>query len=144
MNKERLKRIIEDLKECNSDIYECIEVLNSNTDKLVLKLAKSSLRQLFVSFHTILEDLSSILIKEVKRFKVGMTLSESLKILKEEGILDSDTYMFLEKSRLIRNRIAHRYKEPSHEELLKHISINISKLETVLKIAASYLDAPNL
>ena len=139
MNKERLKRIIEDLKECNGDIYECIEVLNSNTDKLVLKLAKSSLRQLFVSFHTILEDLCSILIKEANRFKVGMSLSESLKILKDEGILDLDTYLFLEKSRLIRNRIAHRYKEPSHEDLLKHISTNVNNLEKVVKVAASYL-----
>ncbi len=139
MNKERLMRIIEDLKECNSDIYECIEVLNSNNDKLVLKLAKSSLRQLFVSFHTILEDLCSILIKEINRFKVGMSLSESLKILKEEGILDADTYLFLEKSRLIRNRIAHRYKEPSHEDLLSHIEKNINNLESVVKVASRYL-----
>ncbi|MEG2017906.1 MAG: HepT-like ribonuclease domain-containing protein [Clostridium sp.] len=139
MNKERLKRIIEDLKECNNDIYECIEVLQSNSDRLVLKLAKSSLRQLFVSFHNILEDLCSILIKEVNRFKVGMSLSESLKVLKEEGILDDETYIFLEKSRLIRNRIAHRYKEPSHEDLLNHISVSISNLDRVVKIAASYL-----
>lgn len=139
MNKERLKRIIEDLKECNSDIYECIEVLQLNSDRLVLKLAKSSLRQLFVSFHTILEDLCSILIKEVNRFKVGMSLSESLKILKEEGIFNEETYIFLEKSRLIRNRIAHRYKEPSHEDLLQHISANVENLQGVVRVAASYL-----
>lgn len=139
MNKERLKRIIEDLKECNSDIYECIEVLQFNSDRLVLKLAKSSLRQLFVSFHTILEDLCSILIKEVNRFKVGMSLSESLKILKEEGIFNEETYIFLEKSRLIRNRIAHRYKEPSHEDLLQHISANVENLQGVVRVAASYL-----
>lgn len=139
MNKERLMRIIEDLKECNSDIYECIEVLNSNNDKLVLKLAKSSLRQLFVSFHTILEDLCSILIKEINKFKVGISLSESLKILKDEDVLDAETYLFLEKSRLIRNRIAHRYKEPSHEDLLSHVSANIKSLEAVVKLAGSYL-----
>jgi len=121
MNKERLMRIIEDLKECSSDIDECIEVLNSSNDNLVLKLAKSSLRQLFVSFHTILEDLCSILLKEIKKFKIGITLSESLKILKEVGILDEELYIFLEKSRLIRNRISHRYKEPSQEELMGFI-----------------------
>lgn len=139
MNKERLMKIIEDLKECNSDIYECIEVLHSNKDNLVLKLAKSSLRQLFVSFHTILEDLCSILLKEINKFKVSMTLSDSLKVLRDEGILDEETYRFLEKSRLIRNRIAHRYKEPSHEDLLSHIEKNRNNLESVVQVASRYI-----
>ncbi|WP_346871104.1 hypothetical protein [Clostridium sp. UBA5119] len=65
MNEERLMRIIEDLKECSSDIEECIEIIKTSNDRLLLKLAKSSLRQLFVSFHTILEDLCSIILKEI-------------------------------------------------------------------------------
>lgn len=88
MNEERLMRIIEDLKECSSDIEECIEIIKTSNDRLLLKLAKSSLRQLFVSFHTILEDLCSIILKEIKRFKIGISLSDSLKIFREEGILD--------------------------------------------------------
>ncbi|MEG0308794.1 MAG: HepT-like ribonuclease domain-containing protein [Clostridium sp.] len=140
MNKERLMRIIEDLKECSSDIYECVEVLNSSNDNLVLKLAKSSLRQLFVSFHTILEDLCSIILKEIRRFKIGITLSESLKILKEEGILDEDIYISLEKSRLIRNRISHRYKEPSHEELVSHIVKYDDEFKAIVKIANRYME----
>lgn len=139
MNKERLMRIIEDLKECSSDIEECIEVLNNSNDNLVLKLAKSSLRQLFVSFHTILEDLCSILLKEMKKFKIGITLSESLKLLKESSIYDEEVYIFLEKSRLIRNRISHRYKEPSHEELVSHILKYNGEFKTIEKIANKFL-----
>ncbi|MCS4447708.1 hypothetical protein JTS91_02895 [Clostridium botulinum] len=95
MNKERLLKIIEDMKECKSDIDECIDVLEKYKDnKIMIKLAKSSLRQLFVSFHTILEDLCSIVLKELKKFKVGITLSDSIKLLKDNNIIDKDTYIF--------------------------------------------------
>ncbi len=70
MNKERLIKIIEDLEECLGDIEECINVLETEkNNKLIIKLAKSSLRQLFVSFHTILEDFCSIMLKEIKKYK---------------------------------------------------------------------------
>ena len=125
MNQERLLKIIEDMQECISDIKECIYILeNKQDDKLLIKLAKSSLRQLFVSYHTILEDLSSILLKELKKFRIGITLHESFVIFKNLNLIDEDTFTFLEKSRLIRNRISHRYKEPSHEDLLNHIQMH--------------------
>ncbi|GAA0731087.1 hypothetical protein GCM10008905_33130 [Clostridium malenominatum] len=142
MNKERLLKIIEDMKECVADIDECIEVLGKdNNDKIIIKLAKSSLRQLFVSFHTILEDFSSIVLKELKKFKVGITLSESLSILRESNVFDEETYVFLEKSRLIRNRISHRYKEPNHEELVTHIGKYRDKLDVIIEIAKGYLNS---
>lgn len=140
MNQERLLKIIEDMQECISDINECIYILeNKKDDKLLIKLAKSSLRQLFVSYHTILEDLSSILLKELKKFKIGITLHESFIIFKNLNLIDEDTFTFLEKSRLIRNRISHRYKEPSHEDLLNHIQKYKNEFNIPLNLAKSYL-----
>lgn len=140
MNKERLLKIIEDMQECNADIDECIEILEKFKDnEIMIKLAKSSLRQLFVSFHTIFEDFCSIILKELKKFKVGITLSESLKILNDNSIIDDETFIFLEKSRLIRNRISCRYKEPKHEELLAHIIKDKGKIDTIIRIAKVYL-----
>ncbi|AQR93269.1 HepT-like ribonuclease domain-containing protein [Clostridium saccharoperbutylacetonicum] len=140
MNKERLIKIIEDMQECIVDINECLELLATRKDdKLIIKLSKSSLRQLFVSFHTILEDLCSIVLKEIKKYKIGITLHDSLIILKENGIINEETYVFLEKSRLLRNRISHRYKEPKHEELIEHILTYNNKFEEIVKIAKSYL-----
>lgn len=140
MNQERLLKIIEDMQECISDINECIYILeNKQDDKLLIKLAKSSLRQLFVSYHTILEDLSSILLKELKKFRIGITLHESFVIFKNLNLIDEDTFTFLEKSRLIRNRISHRYKEPSHEDLLNHIQKYKNEFNIPLKLAKSYL-----
>ena len=141
MNQERLLKIIEDMQECISDINECIYILeNKQDDKLLIKLAKSSLRQLFVSYHTILEDLSSILLKELKKFRIGITLHESFVIFKNLNLIDEDTFTFLEKSRLMRNRISHRYKEPSHEDLLNHIQKYKNEFNIPLKLAKSYLN----
>ncbi|NYC73640.1 hypothetical protein DE167_004206 [Clostridium beijerinckii] len=78
MNQERLIKIVEDFQECISDIDECIEILENNSDnKIMIKLAKSSLRQLFVSFNTILEDFTSVTLKSLKKYKIGMTLNDS-------------------------------------------------------------------
>lgn len=140
MNRERLIKIVEDMQECIADINECLDILeNRKNDDLIIKLSKSSLRQLFVSFHTILEELASILLKEIKKYKIGITLHESLIILKKKGIIQEDLYMFLEKSRLIRNRISHRYKEPTHEELFEHILNYKNYFEDVLKIAKLHI-----
>ncbi|MPN13586.1 hypothetical protein SDC9_160908 [bioreactor metagenome] len=128
------------MQECIADINECLDILeNRKNDDLIIKLSKSSLRQLFVSFHTILEELASILLKEIKKYKIGITLHESLIILKKKGIIQEDLYMFLEKSRLIRNRISHRYKEPTHEELFEHILNHNNYFEDVLKIAKLHI-----
>jgi len=140
MNKERLLKIIEDMQECKVDIDECIDILERyNDNEIMIKLAKSSLRQLFVSFHTILEDFCSIVLKELKKFKVGLTLSDSLKLMKDSNVINEDTYIFLEKSRLMRNRISHRYKEPNHEELLAHIIKYRDRIDVIIGIAKAYL-----
>jgi hypothetical protein len=140
MNEERLIKIIEDIQECISDIEECIYILENNNDnKIMIKLAKSSLRQLFVSFHTIMEDFCSIMLKEINKYKIGITLHDSLAILKENNILDEELFIFLDKSRLIRNRISHRYKEPNHEELLKHVLRYKNNLKKIIIIGKKYI-----
>ncbi|MBC2458421.1 MULTISPECIES: HepT-like ribonuclease domain-containing protein [Clostridium] len=140
MNQERLVKIVEDFQECISDIDECIEILKNNSDnKIMIKLAKSSLRQLFVSFNTILEDFTSVTLKSLKKYKIGMTLNDSLEVLKEEKVLDAELFNFLEKSRLLRNRISHRYKEPAHAELFEHVVKYKDDFKKILNIAKQYL-----
>lgn len=141
MNQERLRKVIEDMQECIVDMDECLDVLkNKKDDNLIIKLAKSSLRQLFVSFHTILEDFFSILLKDMKKYKIGISIHESLNILKKDRVINEDIYLFLEKSRLIRNRISHRYKEPKHEELLEHILRYRNNFEDIVRIAKLYIE----
>ncbi|MBB6714431.1 hypothetical protein [Clostridium gasigenes] len=141
MNQERLIKILEDMQECISDIYECLDVLENRTnDSLLIKLSKSSLIQLFVSYHIILEDLSSIILKEIKKYKIGITLHDSFNIFKVSNLIDEDTYIFLEKSILLKNGISHSYKEPTQGDLLEHITIYNKSLDKILKLAKSYLE----
>ncbi|MEG0297393.1 MAG: hypothetical protein RR620_11795 [Clostridium sp.] len=140
MNLERLMRIIEDMQDCIDDIDECLMILETRkNDEIVVKLSKSSLRQLFVSYHTILEDFCSIILKEIKKYKIGISLYESILTLRDNNIIDEETYIFLEKSRLIKNRISHRYKDPKHEELIKHIEMFRPELDKVLIAAKKYI-----
>ena len=48
-------------------------------------------------------------------------------------------FLFLEKSRIIRNRISHRYKEPSHEELFNHIIKYHDNFFDIVTLAKSYV-----
>lgn len=48
-------------------------------------------------------------------------------------------FVFLDKSRLIRSRISHRYKELTHEELLEHILKYKDDFEEVVCIVKGYL-----
>lgn len=141
MNESRLIKVIEDFEECLSDIDECIQILEDDKNSnLTIKLAKSSLRQLFVSFHTILEDFCSIMLREIKKYKIGISLHDALLVLNENKIIDDDLLKVLDKSRLIRNRISHRYKEPGFEELYKHVKLYRDDLRAVADISKKYLN----
>lgn len=85
------------------------------------------------------EDFNSLMLKELKKFKIGVDMKESLNILKQNHVIDEEKHIFLNEARLIRNHISHRYKEPSKEELLSFIGENINCFEEVLTTVKSYL-----
>ncbi|HCQ88636.1 MAG TPA: hypothetical protein DIU45_01315 [Clostridium sp.] len=62
-------------------------------------------------------------------------MKESLSILKNKYIINEKLYLFLNQARLLRNRISHRYKEPSREELLEFIDMNMDNFYEVLAVA---------
>lgn len=97
------------------------------------------LKQIFVDFFITVENLISIILKEVKTFKIGIDMKESLLILHNNNVIDNDMQVFLNQARLFRYRISHRYKEPSREELLEFIDSNSSKFNEVLEVAKEYI-----
>ena len=66
-------------------------------------------------------------------------MKESLIILKDKKIIEEDTYNFLDEARLLRNRISHRYKEPSREQLIEFVNKNLNIFDKVLNIGKSFL-----
>ena len=80
-----------------------------------------------------------ILLKEFKKYKIGIDMKQSLEILKENNVINEEIFEFLNESRLFRNRISHRYKEPTREELIIFIHENIMNFYNTLKIMKSFI-----
>lgn len=139
LNQERLIKIIEDMTEVVKNIKECKEVLETNEESNTTIFIEFGLKQIFADFFITVEDLTSIILKEIKEFKIGIDMKVALGILKNKTVIGDDIYLFLNEARLLRNRISHRYKEPSREELLDFINCNINNFNEVLEVAKKYL-----
>lgn len=77
---------------------------------------------------------------EERLLKVIEDMRESLNILLENKVLSEEEFTFLNESRLLRNRISHRYKEPSKEELLTFINMNTNYFDNIINIALGFLN----
>ena len=138
MNQERLIKIIQDMSESVGDIKECMSIIEKGNDGSEAKFIIYGLKQIFMDFFITVEDFTSIMLKELKKYKIGMDMKQGLEILNAHHVLDEELFIFLNKSRLMRNRIAHRYKEPSKEELLTFIEKYRMDFEKVLEIIKQY------
>lgn len=112
MNRERLLKVIEDMAEVINNLKECKTVLKNSVENNNAIFIEFGLKQIFVNFFITVENLTSLLLKELKKYKIGIDMKASLLIIKENNIIEEDIYNFLNESRLLRNRISHRYKEP--------------------------------
>lgn len=79
------------------------------------------------------------MLKELREFKIGIDMRQSLEILLEKNIIEEDLFEFLNQARLLRNRISYRYKEPTKEELMEFIEENIRMFENVLQVVKNIL-----
>lgn len=139
MNRERLLKIIEDMTEVINNLKECKSVLQNNKEDSNTIFIEFGLKQIFVDFFITVENLTSLILKELKKHKIGIDMKESLIILKDKKIIEEDTYNFLDEARLLRNRISHRYKEPSREQLIEFVNKNLNIFDKVLNIGKSFL-----
>lgn len=139
MNEERLIKIIEDMTEVIKNLKACKEVLETNEEGNTTIFIEFGLKQIFVDFFITVEDLTSIILKEIKESKIGIDMKVALGILKSKKVIEDDIYLFLNEAMLLRNRISHRYKEPSRGELLDFVNCNTNNFDKVLEIAKKYL-----
>ncbi|MEG0326268.1 MAG: HepT-like ribonuclease domain-containing protein [Cellulosilyticaceae bacterium] len=139
MNEQRLMKIIEDMSESVDNIRTCRGLIDKRENDEMTPFVIYGLKQIFVDFFITVEDFNSLMLKELRKFKIGIDMKESLNILKQNQVIDEEKYIFLNEARLIRNRISHRYKEPSKEELLGFIGANIDCFESVLSMVKNYL-----
>lgn len=135
MNEERLIKLIEDMSEVIEHLKDCEEALISEKDNRKALFMEYGLKQIFVDYFITVENFVSMMLKELKKFKIGIDMKTALVIINEANVIDDNVYEFLDNARLIRNRISHRYKEPTRDELIEFISENIDCFSEVLNIA---------
>lgn len=140
MNEERLLKIIEDMTEVVTNLIECKKVLQNSDENNNAIFIEFGLKQIFVDFFITVENLTSLLLKELKKYKIGIDMKASLLILKDNNIIEEDIYNFLNEARLLRNRISHRYKEPSRKEMIEFIEENLIIFDKVLTVAKKCLN----
>lgn len=135
INRDRVLKLLRDLKEWESDFVECTKSLeNCNND--IKKILYHSIRAYFLDFHILCEDYISISLKDLNKYKIDISAIEGMEIIKDSNKISDEFFEFYSKSRRLRNRLAHRYKMPNDEELLLNLKNNlegISELEQAVK-----------
>ena len=82
-----------------------------------------------------------MLLKEHNQYEIGMTIDKAIKKLNDSGCLTNKYSDFLHSARLIRNKIGHRYKQPSVESIIKFLEDNKEILTEIYELMKSYLNA---
>lgn len=126
MNKDRLKKLLYDMKSENKDIEESLKLLDSYSDnELLKKEISNSLKYKYLSMFILYEDFISMLLKEYNLYKIGITVDSAIKILNEKNVLSEELSNYLNSARLLRNRIGDRYKQPKVETLISFLNENV-------------------
>ena len=97
------------------------------------------MRAYFLDFHILCEDFISISLKELNKFKIGISAIEGMEILKDSSCISDDFFHFYFISRKLRNRLEHRYKLPKDEELLLNLNDNLKSIEELESVIATLL-----
>lgn len=134
MNKERLYDIIKNIKETLSLLNKALVKLDTIDDEDLKEIIKSSVKQSFLEYFTLIENFTSLCLKELKLYKISDDMEKSLKKLLQNDVIDENIFNFLNVYRKYRNRIAHVYKQPSVEEIIEFINNNKDNINQVIRI----------
>lgn len=140
MNKERLKKLIFDLQITSNDLNKSLSLLEkfSNDEDMKNELS-NSLKYKYLSLFIIYEDFISMMLKEYNLFEIGMSVDKALRKLNDMGKINEEQHLYLNSSRIIRNKIGHRYKQLSIEDIITFLNENKEAREQFYKFIESYL-----
>lgn len=127
-NRDRILKLIGDLKEWKMDFKACVDSLG-NCDSNIKKLIFHSVRAYFLDFHILCEDYISLTLKELDKYKIDISAIEGMEMLKDCSKVSEKFFGFYCVSRRLRNRLAHRYKMPTDEELLLNLKDNLDNID---------------
>ena len=94
VNHSRVVKLLEDYKEWKSECFECIEEINNNDNEKIKKMLFHSIRAYFLDFHILCEDYISISLKELNKFKIGISAIEGMETLKDSLCISEEFFDF--------------------------------------------------
>ncbi|MGL5766204.1 MAG: hypothetical protein ACRCX8_11245 [Sarcina sp.] len=133
INKDRVLELLEDFRKWENDFKECILQIEKCENEKMGKILYHGGKAYFWDFHILCEDYISINLKELKKFRIDISAIGGMELIKDCGIVDEETLDFYDKSRRLRNRLAHRYKVPEDEVLVKNLEDNMECVEKIQK-----------
>ena len=114
-----------------------IQVLKNNN--IVFDRENHENGRYFLDFHILCEDYISISLKELNKFKIGISAIEGMETLKDSLCISEEFFDFYFISRKLRNRLAHRYKLPKDEELLLNLKENLKNIDELERVIENLL-----
>ena len=140
MNKERLKKLIYDLELTTGDLERSLKLLKKYKEDDEFKLEFSnSLKYKYLSLFILYEDFISMLLKEYGLYEIGISINDAIIKLFNKGYLNECESEFLNSARIIRNKIGHRYKQPSIEAIIEFLEENNNVMLELKKLMNSYI-----
>lgn len=140
MNREKLKKLLYDLNFTTQDLSKSLELIKKYTESPELKLEfANSLKYKYLSLFILYEDFISMLLKENGLFEIGISINDAISKLHSNKFLDENEFLFLNEARLLRNKIGHRYKQPSIEALVNFLDENQTSMKAIENHMKSYL-----
>ena len=92
MNQERLIKIIEDMTEVIKNLKDCKQLLQDLEEDNKTIFIEFGLKQIFVDFFITVENLTSMILKELKKYKIGIDMKASLIILVENKVIGEQAH----------------------------------------------------
>lgn len=141
MNKDRLKRLLYDLEITTKDLNKSLNLLKKYSDDEEMKDEFSnSLKYKYLSLFIIYEEFISMMLKEYNLYEIGISVDKAIKKLTNKNYFAKEQSDFINSARLIRNKIGHRYKQPSIENIIGFLDENKNMIEDIHDLIRSYLD----
>lgn len=140
MNKERLKKLIYDLRITMNEINHSIVLIEKyDSDKELVEEFSNSLKYKYLSLFIIYEEFISMLLKEYNLYEIAMSIDSGLKKLNSRGYLTEKKYKFFNEARIIRNRIGHRYNQPSIDVVIEFLRGNETIINEIFTWINEYM-----
>lgn len=133
INNMRLNNIISNFSECLMDTDYSLMRLEKSEDRMERRVFSNSIKQGVISIFTNCEDYLGMCLKKVGIGVTDKSFKDCLEYAVSFNLIDKDFANCLSNNMKIRNFMAHRYNQPSIEEIIEFYKVNRDAFTSQIK-----------